>query len=198
MPDFSGKIDPAAVAFDIDGVIADTMNLFLDIARDEYQVNGIRYEDICCYQLEDCLDMSAEVIEAVLDRILTGEHQLPLKPYTGAANVLARVARYRHPLLMVTARPSAETIRRWMTDLLPVDPGAVEVVATGSFNGKADVLLKNRIRYFVEDRLDTCFQLKNAGIEPVVFRQPWNRHRHPFAEVGNWQELEALIRFDGS
>ena len=174
------------------------MNLFLDIARDEYQVNGIRYEDISCYQLEDCLDLSSEVIEAVLNRILTGEHCLPLRPYTGASDVLARVARYRHPLLLVTARPTAEPIRRWMTDLLPVEPGAVEVVATGSFSGKADVLLQNRIRYFVEDRLDTCFQLKSAGIEPVVFRQPWNRNAHPFAEVGNWRELKAMIRFDGA
>ena len=38
-------IHPASVAFDIDGVIADTMTLFLDIARDVFHINGIRYED---------------------------------------------------------------------------------------------------------------------------------------------------------
>ena len=31
------KIDPASIAFDIDGVIADTMGLFLDIALPRYQ-----------------------------------------------------------------------------------------------------------------------------------------------------------------
>ena len=41
-------IDPAAVAFDVDGVIADTMALFIYIARDEYAIKGIRYEDMTC------------------------------------------------------------------------------------------------------------------------------------------------------
>ena len=40
------KIDPAAVAFDIDSVFADTMSLFLDIAENQYQISGIRYEDL--------------------------------------------------------------------------------------------------------------------------------------------------------
>jgi len=38
-------IIPVSVAFDIDGVIADTMALLLDIARDVFHINGIRYED---------------------------------------------------------------------------------------------------------------------------------------------------------
>ena len=38
-------IHPASVAFDIDGVIADTMTLFLDIAGDVFHMSGIRYED---------------------------------------------------------------------------------------------------------------------------------------------------------
>ncbi len=61
-------IDPAAVAFDVDGVIADTMTLFLDIARDEFGINGITYEDMTCYILEECLDIDPAVITAILDR----------------------------------------------------------------------------------------------------------------------------------
>ena len=38
-------INPSSVAFDIDGVIADTMTLFFDISRDVFHINGIRYED---------------------------------------------------------------------------------------------------------------------------------------------------------
>ncbi len=33
-------IDPASVAFDRDGVIADTLTLFLEIARDEFNLNN--------------------------------------------------------------------------------------------------------------------------------------------------------------
>jgi hypothetical protein len=35
-------IDPGTLAFDIDGVVADTMTLFLEIARDEFNINSIR------------------------------------------------------------------------------------------------------------------------------------------------------------
>ena len=71
----------------------------------------------------------------------------------------------------------------------------IEVVATGSFDAKADVLAARNITYFIEDRLETCFPLQAAGIVPVLFRQPWNRKRHPFLEVGSWKELESLIEF---
>ena len=76
-----------------------------------------------------------------------------------------------------------------------LDSESVEVIATGSFEAKADVLLGKNISCFVEDRLETCFALKEKGITPVLFRQPWNRKKHPFVEVGNWEELEAMIDF---
>jgi predicted amino acid racemase len=82
-----------------------------------------------------------------------------------------------------------------MCDLVRLAPETVQVVATGTFDGKAEVLLESGIRFFVEDRLETCYQLKEEGIEPVLYRQPWNRESHPFIEVGNWQELENLIAF---
>jgi len=190
-------IDPAAVAFDVDGVIADTMALFIDIARDEYAINGLRYEDITCYMLEECLDIDPDIINAILNQILDGDYTGSLQPIDGAGGVLARIARYRRPLLFVTARPYPGPIRDWLHEIVPVDPDAVQIEATGTFEGKTAVLLNNGIRYFIEDRLETCFQLKDVGIEPIVYSQPWNRKQHPFIEVQNWRELEDLIAFKG-
>ncbi|MEZ4524658.1 MAG: hypothetical protein R2941_01890 [Desulfobacterales bacterium] len=68
-------------------------------------------------------------------------------------------------------------------------------MATGSFEAKTEVLREKGVSHFVEDRLETCFLLKEEGITPLVFRQPWNREAHPFTEVGTWQELENLIAF---
>nr|MBC8361005.1 haloacid dehalogenase [Candidatus Desulfatibia profunda] len=191
----SMKIDPASVAFDIDGVFADTMTLFLDIARDEYNVNGIKYEDITCYQLEECIDIDAGVIKAILSRIMDGDYTALLKPITGAPDVLTRLGRQHSPILFVTARPYLGPIYDWVKSVLPLDPGSIEVIATGSFEAKADVLADRDISYFVEDRLETCFPLQAAGLVPVLFKQPWNRKLHPFTEVSTWQELESLIEF---
>jgi hypothetical protein len=82
-----------------------------------------------------------------------------------------------------------------MQALLDSPPTAVEVVATGSFEAKRDVLQAAGMRYFVEDRLETCFQLAEAGLTPIVYRQPWNRQPHPFCEVDGWAAIERLLDF---
>lgn len=188
-------IKPSSLAFDIDGVLADTMTLFLDIAREEYKIRNVKYEDITCYTLEECVDIDPVLIETILTRIMDGTHKASLKPMPGATNVLTRLARWHSPILFVTARPYGETIYEWMQSVLPLDPNSIEVVATGSFDAKVDVLSNRNISYFVEDRLETCYPLFEAGVTPIIFKQPWNRKHHPFVEVGTWKELESLIEF---
>jgi len=179
----------------VDGVLADAMTLFLDIARDEFRIGEIRYEDITSYALEDCIDMDTKVMEAIITRILDGSHAAPLRPIDGAPEVLTRIGMRHSPILFVTARPYLGSISNWIQNVLALDSTSIEIVATGSFEAKADVLLSREISYFVEDRLETCFFLKEVGITPVLFKQPWNRKNHPFMEVDNWKELESLIAF---
>jgi uncharacterized HAD superfamily protein len=188
-------IDPASVAFDIDGVVADTMTLFLDIARQEFNLNNIRYEDFTCYNLADCLAIDPEIIDAIVSKILTGSYRATLNPISGAPEVLAQLANQNGSIIFITARPFVGPMRNWIEQTLQLDAAAIELIATGSHELKAGVLQQKKISYFVEDRLDTCFLLDNAGVQPVLFKQPWNREPHPFAEVTSWDELHALLRF---
>lgn len=188
-------IDPAAVAFDIDGVVADTMSLFLAIARDDFGINGIRYEDLTCYNLAECIPVAPEIIDAVVVRILNGNYTAPLNAFDGAGDVLNRITRSCCPVLFVTARPRIGPIWNWLQELLSLSPDSIDVVATGSFELKADVLTERNIAYFVEDRLETCYLLQDVGVSPILFKQPWNREPHPFREVGTWEELADLIEF---
>ena len=189
------RIDPDDLAFDIDGVVADTMRLFLDIIRDRFGVNHIRIEDITTYKLEDCLDLDPEIIAAGIRMLLQGNYSHTLHPQPGSRRVLLRAARCVPRLLFVTARPERELITAWLRHLLELPAETIEVAATGSFEAKIDVLAANRKRYFVEDRLETCFLLADAGITPIVYRQPWNRQPHPFREVCAWSDIEALLNF---
>ena len=188
-------IDPASVAFDFDGVVADTMTLFIDIAHQEFDVDGIRYKDITCYDLADCLDIEPKIIDAIVTRILDGNYKSPLRPLTGAAEVLTKIERHCGRVIFITARPYLGPIRTWIGQTLRLDPAFFEIIATGAHEAKADILQNRRISYFVEDRLETCFLLQEAGVRPVLFKQPWNRELHPFKEVGSWDELQALINF---
>ena len=193
--DRQAVIDPAAVAFDIDSVVADTMRLFVATVQGEFGLDHIAYEDITSYNLLECLEIEAAVIDAVIDQILTGTHALPLEPIAGAAEVLTRLGNRYQPLVFISARPNLGGIDDWLKRHLPIAPEAIETVATGSYEAKADVLLNRNRTWFVEDRLETCFLLERAGITPVLFKQPWNRKKHPFIEVASWRELEDLIDY---
>jgi hypothetical protein len=190
-------IRPGQIAFDIDGVFANTMALFLEIARREYGINHIAYGDITRYWLEECLDIAPEVIQEIINRILEGDFDTELEPLEGAVEVLSQIA-HRRPLLFVTARPTRRPIRAWVEKMLPGSPSPIEVVATGTFEAKVDVLKARGLHYFVDDCLDICFMLDEQGITPVLYRQPWNRFSHPFREVGNWAEIRDLMDLHAS
>jgi uncharacterized HAD superfamily protein len=194
----AAKIDPRTLAFDIDGVVADTMELFLTLAREEYGISHIGYDDITDYHLETCLDMDPDILAEILERLMDGDYAYPLKPIKGAADVLTRLGRHNGGLLFVTARPYPGPIEDWLKDLTELKPGWIKIEATGGFEAKLKVLKQHGKLGFVEDRLETCRHLAAAGIEPILFRQPWNREPHAFLEVANWEELAQLIDFPES
>lgn len=188
-------IDPKSLAFDIDGVVADTMTLFIDIVKNEFGISDICYEDITCYNLTECLDIHADILDEVIGKLLDGRYEGTLRPIDGASGVLARLGKEYGPLVFVTARPYVGPIEEWMKNLLSLESDDFDIITTGSFDAKAEVLARKEISWFVEDRIETCFMLEKTDTTPVLFKQPWNRCDHPFVEVGSWMELESLIDF---
>ena len=182
------------VAFDIDGVVADIMTTFLNLARERYGCgHHLRYEHITTFRLEECLDLEPAIIEALIRELIDRPHELPIEPFPHAVPVLARLAQ-SGPLLFVTARDRAAPIKTWLTrTLAPVPPTAIQVLATGDPDAKVHFLNRHGIKYFVEDRLETCFHLHTHGITPILFAQPWNRLPHPFLEVSGWPDLGGLL-----
>jgi len=194
-PDHPGKgmIGPDSLAFDVDGVVADTMGLFLAIASEEYRIDRLSYNDITCYELSECLQIDPAIIDAIIGKILDGDYAAPLMPIPGASQVVNRLAQAADPVLFVTARPYPGPIRNWIEAQMSLSSRCYELVTTGSFEAKAQALRDRGIGHFVDDRLETCYHLQEAGIEPIVFVQPWNRKQHPFREVASWQEIQSLI-----
>jgi uncharacterized HAD superfamily protein len=186
-------INPASLAFDIDGVVADTMSLFLEIVRDVHNINSIRYEDIYSYNVVECTGLDQDIVDSAVERLLNGNYSANLAPMQGAADVLTRIERHHSPLLFVTARPYLGPIQDWLLESLSLKPQSIEVITTGSHENKVEVLLERNIRCFVDDRLETCDLIHDAGILPILYKQPWNRVAHPYREINSWKELEALI-----
>ena len=188
-----GPLPLDRVGFDIDGVVADIMTTFLDMAQERYGPHPFGYNDITTFYLEDCLGFDSQIVESLIRELIDRPHELPVAPFPHAMPVLTRLAR-EAPLLFVTARDRRRPIEHWLhRNLAPVPPAAIRVLATGDPDTKIHCLKDHGIQYFVEDRLETCLQLADYGITPILFAQPWNRQPHPFLEVADWPALAGLI-----
>ena len=82
----------------------------------------------------------------------------------------------------------------WFKSVLPnLPPERMTIVATGDPLEKLKPLLEHGRKYFVDDHPDTCRQLRQAGLEALVFDQPWNRRDVDLPRVKGWEALKALI-----
>lgn len=181
------------IAFDIDGVVADIMTTFINLGQERYGLHHLRYEDITDFYLHRCLQMEHWIIREILEMLIDRPHELEIAPLPHAVPVLTQLAQDT-PLLFVTARDRVEPILTWLSQTLPgVPPHALRVIATGDPDTKIEYLQTHDIAYFVEDRLDTCWQLAQHGITPIVYDQPWNRLPHPFQIVNDWQDIARLL-----
>ena len=186
------KIRPHELAFDVDGVIADTFRSFVETARNDYDVQ-IDYDAITDYDFRKVVDIDDAVSDEILRKILEDPLGMGIKPIPGAKGVLNRLLDMGS-VLFVTARPHKDSIMAWFKQAMGLlDVNAVRLEATGNPLDKLPVLLENGIKYFVEDRLDTCYLIHEQDIMPIVFEQPWNRKPHPFQTVTDWKGIHDKI-----
>ena len=186
------KINPALIGFDIDGVVADTGGAFIRIAREKYGINSINLEDITSFEVIDCLNVDHRVVDEIFFHLLDDPLNAGLQPMEDAVSVLNRFADEAH-LTFVTARPYEEPIARWLEHFLR--PAAIEktrLVAMGEHDNKASYIKELGLKYFVDDRLQTCQMLAKDGITSFVYDQPWNRNGHNLPTVNDWQAILAL------
>jgi hypothetical protein len=193
----SGRILPNELAFDVDGVFADTFRIFVETAREQYGIQ-VEYEDITEYDFREVIDIDEKTSDEIIQRILDNPLAMGIRPVFGSVDVLTRLS-HISPLLFVTARPERDSILEWIQQHLRVARMSdIRLEATSTHKEKLPVLLKHGIRYFIEDRLETCYLLKKTSVTPIVFEQPWNRKPHPFQTVKSWHEIEALIQWNGN
>ncbi len=185
---------PAQIGFDIDGVVSDTMEAFLRIAREEYGIQGLSKEQITSYWLEECLPVPPRITEEIIARILQDPFGINLEPIPGARESLLEIGK-KAPLTFITARPIGGPIEEWLRELLVgLPPENIRVIATGKHEAKTRVIQDLGLRCFVEDHLETCRAIWNAGIGAVVFNQPWNQGPVPFPRIYSWNEFLNLVK----
>jgi uncharacterized HAD superfamily protein len=69
------------------------------------------------------------------------------------------------------------------------------VIATGHHAAKLSVIKELGLNFFLEDHLETCEELFQNGINPIVFDQPWNRASNSLFRVCSWNDFQKLVRW---
>lgn len=191
----AGTIKPSELGFDFDGVIADTAESFLRLACVDYGLCGFTLEDITHFDLEQCLALDSSITKAIFDKILTDSVGTGLQALPGAINVLRQLAARKAKVTVITARSLTDPVMDWFAFMLPSWAlPAIHVIAMGEHDAKAGYILEQGLRYFIDDRPETCVQLQGAGIQPIIFHQPWNRQAcSGLPLVNSWQEIDELL-----
>lgn len=185
------KIHPTRLGFDFDGVVADTAEAFIRLCSEEHGYS-FRLEDITDFEVERCLDVDLQVVEAVFTRILLDSVGVGLQPMSGAVQVLKELTGHG-VVTLVTARPDPKPVKEWLDVVMPSSVcDKIKIVAMGAHDDKPRYVREHGLECFIDDRAETCHQLKEAGIHPIVFSQPWNHGRHSFNTVSCWQEIREL------
>ncbi|MBU1568501.1 MAG: hypothetical protein KJ630_23105 [Proteobacteria bacterium] len=181
------------VGFDFDGVIADTAEAFIRLACAEHGYCGFTREDITNFELENCLNIPQTLVEKIFTDILTDSIATELLPMPGAVESLERFAGIG-TLTIITARPLKKPVFAWLERYFSGPTREkIRVIATGDHNDKVRHIHQHGLKYFIDDRAETCIQLAREAITPYVFNQPWNRNRHELQTVADWGEIRALV-----
>ena len=181
------------IGFDLDGVIADTAESFLRLACSRYGYCSFTREDITNFELENCIPIPIDLVGQIFTEILTDSLATELKPMKGAVETLSLLAE-KSTVTIITARPLLPPVLDWIDVFFPARTrDAMKVIATGDHNDKVRHIHDHGLKYFVDDRAETCMQLASAGITPLVFSQPWNQNRHNLQTVENWADIQNLI-----
>ncbi|KGO35279.1 MAG: 5' nucleotidase, NT5C type [Desulfoprunum sp.] len=187
------KIFPHEIGFDLDGVIADTAATFIRLACEQHDYCSFTLADITSFHVEDCLDIPMPLVEQIFTDILEDSLGTGLMPMPGAVEVMTELAAAA-PVTIITARPLLQPARDWIDAHFPGEASrSINLIAMGDHNDKARYIHEHKLRYFVDDRAETCRQLAVENITPLVFSQPWNQDRQDMRSVTSWQEIRQLI-----
>ena len=181
------------IGFDFDGVIADTAEAFIRLLCTQYGHCSFTREDITHFELENCLNIPCEQVEKIFLDILTNSLAAELRPISGAIECLEHFSR-SSMVTIITARPLDGPVFDWLDCFFSEQAKKnIRVVATGDHDDKLRYIRQHALKYFIDDRAETCRRLVPERITPFVFTQPWNKNQHTLQTVANWQEIRNLV-----
>ena len=188
------QIQPSKIGFDFDGVIADIGEAFIRLACEEHNYCSFSLADITDFHVEKCTSVPEEIVQTIFSDILRNSLATGLMPIDGAMKVLADLTKY-DLVTIITARSEERPVSDWLEHYLPADIcSRIKLIAMSDHDLKVRFIKQEKLQYFIDDRAETCAQIANANLTPILYRQPWNSAWNHFATVSNWSDIDQLIQ----
>jgi len=188
----NGGIKPDQVGFDFDGVIADIGEAFLRLARQNHNYM-ISLEEITNFHVEKCVPIPESVVQEIFSDILKDSLAAELQPISGALEVISDLAS-RARVTIITARNIERPVIDWLEHYLPREVcSKIDLIAMEDHDRKVEYIQQRELRYFVDDRAETCALIAAADLHPLLYRQPWNSSWKEFVSVDDWRHISELI-----
>lgn len=178
------------ICLDIDGVITNTLRVWLEIIEQKYGVKAEKHQ-ITQWELHKCeplTQLSPQQIYGVLDQ--PGfYYNLPFLHYA-CPKVLERL-NSKHEIYLVTARTNAEReTRLWMADKLPFLKQEQLVFCANKSLIQADLIIDDRaenIEKYMETHPNSDWLIVEYAYNKRLWRTGWSTCG------GDWHELGQLV-----
>lgn len=187
------------IAFDIDGVVINFTDAFLQIAREKFGVlKDAKFSDVTRYEFCECLDISYEKCFEIVYYVIANPFECNVGSVEKAVEVLTELSKDIN-LIFVTARYKKfkQQTKELIYHILPnVDKDKI-IIIHESGSKKYKILNDLNIKHFIDDRSRNVRILNQNDITAYLFTRPWNAKTRPndsFTRVSTWEEISNLTR----
>lgn len=188
------NIRPDKIGFDFDGVIADIGEAFVRLACEEHNYCSFSLDDITDFHVEKCINVPEKIVNQIFSDILNDSIATGLVPIAGSLDVLRNLAAHSQ-VTIITARSEEKPAADWLDHYLPADTCKnIKLIAMCDHDLKVRFIKQEDLTFFVDDRPQTCSQVAEAKLTPILYQQPWNCSWNGFATVKNWKDIAEIIQ----
>jgi hypothetical protein len=182
------------VGIDIDGVLADSLSLWVRELNIYFNKN-VRVEDFHLYDIRKTYDLAVDEIDSFIE--LKGKDLMTRSlPFPGASYYLDKIKKH-HDIYIITARNGCyrDDTERW----LKKHGFSYDRLYLLGSHEKQEICVEKKLHVMVEDTLEIGEKISSAGIPVLLMDAPYNRGSLPdlIYRKRSWEEIYGVIMKSG-
>ncbi len=188
------------IGFDLDEVLADNMPALVRFHNEMYDTH-LTKDDILDYNISSAFGCDLDEAYRRVTEFYYSPHVRTILPLYNSVEIITKLHK-DHTMVIITARPECakELSKQWIDTYFPgvfdelyhVEHHILSIEKIS----KADACTQLGVSLFVDDAPHNALGCRHAGIDSLLFDQPWNRHV-PSSEVKrvySWDDILSHIQ----